>query len=97
MIRMLLCLIVCINVCAIYYFRNYLSSSEKAAFYSGITGLVCLPLAGMGLLLSATNIQGIHGDLGGYSLVITILFFATCTSAYSLGKLLFKRMTIKHD
>lgn len=97
MIRMLLCLTVCINVCAIYYFRNYSSSREKAAFYSGITGLVCLPLAGMALLLSAKNIQGVHGNLGGYSFVIIILFFATCTSVYSLGKLFFKRIAIKHD
>ncbi|EJI84336.1 hypothetical protein AEST_27790 [Alishewanella aestuarii B11] len=39
----------------------------------------------MAFLLSAKNIQGVHGNLGGYSFVIIILFFATCTSVYSLN------------
>ncbi|MBU1309018.1 MAG: hypothetical protein KKE30_05740 [Gammaproteobacteria bacterium] len=97
MIQTIFCLIVFINVCAIYYFRSYSSTNEKAAFYSGITGLVCMPLSGMGLLLAATNIQGVHGNLGGYSVAIIICLFATCISAYSLVKLFFKRLKLKQD
>ncbi len=96
MIRLILNLTVLLNVSAIYYFRNYTNSSEKVAFFSGITGLVCLPLAGLGLLLGATNIQGVHGDLGGYAVVMLILFFATCVSAYELTRVFVKKADVKN-
>jgi cobalamin biosynthesis protein CobD/CbiB len=97
MIRPIIALTVFINVYSIYSFRNYKSSEEKGAFFSGVIGLVLLPLVALGVLLGATNIQGIHGDLGWVGIVILVWFFATCKSGYSLAKLIFKTKFKKTD
>lgn len=92
MIKLIFLVLVIVNVAAIFKFRNYSDSNEKTAFYSGIAAVVCLPFASFGLLLGATNIQGVHGDLGGYAFIVVILFFATCNSAYALAKRYFKNI-----
>ena len=72
MIKLILFFIVCSNVACISCYRNYKSSFEKVAFYSGIAGLVVLPISIIGLFLSVTNIQDIHGDISIYGLVIFV-------------------------
>ena len=70
MIKLILFFIVCSNVACISCYRKYKSPFEKVAYYSGIAGLVVLPISIIGMFLSATNIQGIHGDTSIYGLVI---------------------------
>lgn len=91
MLSLLFLLAIVINVSAIKYFRKYSDSEEKKAFYSGILGLVLFPISIIGGVLSATNIQGIHGDLNGFTIILFLCFIATCYSGYSVGKLLISR------
>lgn len=83
--------VVLIHVLTIAQCRCYRNDSEKTAFYCGITGLVCLPLLGVGLLKGASNIQGIHGDLTGYVWLWLVFIGATLRALYQLGAALLHR------
>ncbi|MDC8829363.1 hypothetical protein [Alteromonas gilva] len=72
MLTLFLLIVVCANVVCIGCYRKYKSPFEKVAFYSGIIGIVALPVNIVGLFLGATNIQGVHGDLSIFLLVFIV-------------------------
>ena len=85
-----------INVSVIKYFRKHNNSDEKKAFYRGILGLALFSISSVGGVASATNIQGIHVDLSGFTIILFLCFIATCYSVYSVGKLLvFRKIQAK--
>ena len=92
MIKLILLMIVCSNIVCISCYRKYKSSFEKLAFYNAITGLVVLPISIVGVFLSATNIQGIHGNTSIYSLVIIIWAITVLISLFGVVNLIIKSL-----
>ncbi|MCB5225330.1 hypothetical protein JAO78_000670 [Alishewanella sp. 16-MA] len=92
MLKLILFIIVCANIGCLICYRKYQSYFEKVAYYNAIAGLIVLPVSIVGVFLSATNIQGIHGDTSIYGLVIFIWAITVLISLVAVVNLILKNI-----
>ncbi|NVK55880.1 MAG: hypothetical protein HWE26_09705 [Alteromonadaceae bacterium] len=92
LLTLFLLTVVCAYVVCIGGYRKYKSTFEKVAYYNGIIGLVALPIAIVGMLLTVTNIQGIHGDLSIFTLVLIVWAATAIISVVAIINLFIRKI-----